>query len=125
MNRFILLAALAGITLSACGSDKDHTIVGGAKEENVTVNTAAVVLPPAIESSKSYRCKDNTVAYIDWLNDKKTADISAKKGGPATRVTAAEAGKAMTAPGYSLTGNKDSASVILERPGKDSQSCKA
>jgi hypothetical protein len=31
----------------------------------------------------------------------------------------------MTAEGYSLTGNKDSTSVTLERPGKGSQACKA
>ena len=123
MNRTLLLAALAATALSACDKS-DHNIVAGSKEDNVTVNVAAVVLPPSIESSQSYRCKDNSVAYIDWLNDKKTADISAKKGGTAIRVVAAEAGKPMTAAGYSLTGTKDSATITLERPGKGSQSCK-
>jgi hypothetical protein len=124
MNRNLLLAALAATALSACDKS-DHNIVAGSKEDNVTVNAAAVVLPPSIESSQSYRCKDNSVAYIDWLSDKKSADISATKGGTATRVTSAEAGKAMTAAGYSLTGTKDSKSVTLERPGKGSQACKA
>ena len=123
MNRIIIIAALATTAITAC-SKSDHTIVAGAKEENVTVNTA-IVLPPAIESSKSYRCKDNTVVYIDWLNDKKTADIRASKAGSASRVISAEAGKPMTAVGYSLTGTKDMASVTVERPGKGSQSCKA
>ncbi|MEO6248107.1 MAG: hypothetical protein ABIO85_05940 [Sphingomicrobium sp.] len=124
MNRILLLTALAATALSACDKS-DHTIVAGSKEDNSTVNAAAVVLPPAIASSQSYRCKDNSVAYIDWLDDQKTADISAKKGGPATRVVSAEAGMAMTAEGYSLTGTKDSTSVTLERPGKGSQNCKA
>ncbi|MDP9162857.1 MAG: hypothetical protein M3N06_02035 [Pseudomonadota bacterium] len=124
MNRTLLLAALAATALSACDKS-DHNIVAGSKEDNVTVNTAAVVLPPSIESSQSYRCKDNSVVYIDWLNDKKTADVSATKGGTATRLTSAEAGKAMTAAGYSLTGTKDSKSITLERPGKASQSCKS
>ena len=124
MNRIIILTALGASLLSACNKS-DHTIVAGSKEDNVTVNTANVVLPPAIESSQSYRCKDNSVVYIDWLNDKKTADIRAKKDGEATRVTAAEAGKAMTAAGYSLTGDKDAKTVTVERPGKGSQSCKA
>jgi len=124
MNRVLLLSALATIALTACGKS-DHNIVAGSKEDNATVNPAAVVLPPAIEASKSYRCKDNSVVYIDWLDDKKTADISAKKGGPATRVTSAEAGKAMTAAGYSLTGTKDSTAITLDRLGKGSQSCKA
>jgi len=124
MNRTLLLSALAATALTACGK-QDHNIVAGSKEDNATVNAAAVVLPPAIEASKSYRCKDNSVVYIDWLNDKKTADISATKGGTATRVTSAETGKAMTAAGYSLTGTKDSAAITVERPGKGSQSCKA
>lgn len=124
MKRTLLLSALAVTALAAC-SKENHTIVAGSKEDNATVNVAAVVLPPAIESSQSYRCKDNSVAYIDWLDDKKTADISAKKGGTAIRVVAAEAGKPMIAEGYSLTGTKDSASVTLDRPGKGSQSCKA
>ena len=124
MCRTLIITALAATALTACGKD-DHTIVAGSKEDNVTVNAAAIVMPPAIESTKSYRCKDNTVIYIDWLDDKKTADIRASKAGSATRVTSAEAGKPLAAVGYSLTGTKDSGSVTVERPGKGSQSCKA
>lgn len=124
MYRTLIITALAATALTACGKD-DHTIVAGSKEDNVTVNAAAIVMPPAIESTKSYRCKDNTVIYIDWLDDKKTADIRASKAGSATRVTSAEAGKPLAAVGYSLTGTKDSGSVTVERPGKGSQSCKA
>ncbi len=124
MNRTLIIAALAATAITAC-SKSDHTIVAGSKDDGVTVNTAAIVMPPAIESTKSYRCKDNTVVYIDWLNDKKTADIRASKAGSASRVVSAEAGKPMTAAGYSLTGTKDSASVTVERPDKGSQSCKA
>ena len=124
MNRTLIIAALAGVTLSAC-SQENHNIVAGSKDDNSALNTVAVVLPPAIEASKSYRCKDNSVVYIDWLNDKKTADIRSKKEGAASRVVSAEAGKPMTAAGYSLTGTKDSASITVQRPGKPSQSCEA
>ena len=27
------------------------------------------MLPPAIAASKTYRCKDNSLVYIDWLSD--------------------------------------------------------
>ena len=124
MNRTLIIAALAATALTACNK-ASHTIVAGSKDDNVTVNTANVVLPPAIEASKSYRCKDNTVVYIDWLDDKKTADIRASKEGSASRVTSTEAGKAMAGAGYSLTGTKDSGSVTVERPSKGSQTCKA
>ena len=125
MNRMILTALFAATALAGCNK-QDHTIVAGADTaDGNVVNTANVVLPPAIEASKSYRCKDNTVVYIDWLNDKKTADIRPSKEGTATRVIAAEAGKAMTAAGYSLTGASDAATVTVERPGKGSISCKS
>lgn len=124
MKSTLILAALAATALGAC-SKKDQSAAGGNTAANATVNVANVVLPPAIEASKSYRCKDNSVVYIDWLNDKKTADIRASKAGSASRVISAEAGKPMTAVGYSLTGTKDMASVTVERPGKGSQSCKA
>jgi hypothetical protein len=124
MNRIISFALIAAAALAGC-DQKSHTIVAGTPDDNTAaINTANVQLPPAIEASKSYRCKDNSVVYIDWLNDKKTADIRATKTGEPTRVTAAEAGKAMTAAGYSLTGDSAASTVTVERPGKGSQSCK-
>lgn len=126
MNRTpLLLAAIAAAALAGCNKES-HTIVAGNPDDNVNaVNTAAVQLPPAIEASKSYRCKDNSIVYVDWLNDKKTADIRASKTGEPTRVTSPEAGKPMAAGGYSLTGTSEASTVTIERPGKGSQSCKA
>jgi hypothetical protein len=124
MNRTIPLAIIVSAAALAGCNKTNHTIVAGPRETPVA-NVADVVLPPAIEASKSYRCKDNSVVYIDWLNDKKTADIRATKAGSASRVVSTEAGKPMTAAGYSLTGTKDSASVNVERPGMGSQSCKS
>jgi hypothetical protein len=124
MNRIIPFTLIAAAALAGC-DQQSHTIVAGSPDDNTTaVNTANIQLPPAIEASKSYRCKDNTVVYIDWLNDKKTADIRDAKSGAPTRLTAAEAGKAMTAAGYSLTGNSTASTITVERPGKGSQSCK-
>lgn len=126
MNRTLTLALIATAALAGC-SKEDHTIVAGTREsrETNTVDPSTIKLPPAIEASKSYRCKDNSVVYVDWLNDKMTADIRDKKIAPATRVTTAEAGKPMTAEGYSLSGTSTASSVTVERPGKGSQSCTA
>ena len=35
---------------------------------NIAAN-APVALPPSITGSKSYRCKDNKLIYIDWMSD--------------------------------------------------------
>ena len=123
MNRSILLAIVAAAALAGCNKE-DNTIGSGSPETN-KVDLSTVKLPPAIEASKSYRCKDNSVVYVDWLNDKMTADIRAKKIDTATRVTTAEVGKPMTAEGYSLSGTSSDATVTIDRPGKGSQSCKA
>lgn len=126
MNRTLLLPLFAAAALAGC-KEQSHTITAASPDDQgATVNTAAVVLPPAIEASKSYRCKDNSLVYIDWLNDKKTADIRAgSKTADPKRVLAPEAGKAFVAEGYSLTGTSDGSTITLARPGKESQSCKA
>ena len=76
---FLALAAAASlVSLTAC-DNKDHTIVaGGRRRQTADVNAANVVLPPAITASKTYRCKDNSLVYIDWLSDG-TARVKAAK----------------------------------------------
>ncbi len=114
-------AALAGCT-------EDHTVNAGGPEgeaANAAAN-ANVVLPPSILLSKIYRCKDNSIVYVDWLSDNKSANLRTEKNGSPTQLKAAEAGTAMTAEGgYSLTGSGAESSISLTRPGGGSQSCKA
>lgn len=116
----MILTAAAALA----GCNEDHTIRSGPDQGN-TASNAGVVLPPSIVASKIYRCKDNSVVYIDWLSDNKSANFRGEKNGPATNVAAPEAGQPMVAEGYSLTGTSADSSVTLTRPGKGSQSCKA
>ena len=127
MNRTAFALAL-GAAAALAGCDKqDHTIESGVPDPmaNEISNAAPVELPPTIAASKIYRCKDNSVVYIDWLSDSKSANIRTDKNGPATHVMGPEADKPMVAEGYSLSGSATAASVTLARPGKGSQSCKA
>lgn len=66
----LLLALAATVALAGCNKE-DHTIVAGVPGDNATadVNLANVQLPPSISSSKTYRCKDNSVVRVDWLSD--------------------------------------------------------
>ena len=121
----LVLALIAAAALAGC-DQSSHNIGANEGNEANAVNVANVALPPPIAASKVYRCKDNSIVYIDWVADNKSADIRAEKNGAPTRVTAAEEGKPMTAEGgYSLTGSVSASSVTLARPGKGSQSCKA
>lgn len=115
----LLLALTAAAALAGCNQADQAP-----EPANETAN-APIVLPPAIAHSKIYRCKDNSVVYIDWLSDNLSANIRTEKNGPPTHVAAPAAGEPMVAEGYSLTGAGADSSVTLTRPGKGSQSCKA
>lgn len=65
----LMLALVATVALAGCNKE-DHTIVAGPPSDNTSdVNLANVQLPPSINSSKTYRCKDNSVLRVDWLSD--------------------------------------------------------
>ena len=124
----LLLALAATAALAGCGNNDDHTIVAGPDGDVANQSPAAnapVALPPSIASSKIYRCKDNSVVYIDWLSDNKSANFRAKQTDVPVTQSAPEAGQPMVADGYSLTGTPEAGSVTLARPGKGSQSCSA
>ena len=125
MTRTLTLAIAAAAALAGCNKE-DQSAAQAAEAEAANAAAAAPVeLPPSIAASKIYRCKDNSVVYIDWLSDNKSANVRTEKNGAPTQVKAAEAGEAMVAEGYSLTGNATAGSVTLTRPGSGSQSCKA
>ena len=109
MNKlFFVFAATAA--LAAC-DNSDHTLVqGGEKPE---INTAGVVLPPSIAASKAYRCKDNSLVYLDWLSDG-TARIKNSKDEAGTSVKVGEDGP------QSVKGDAAATTVTI-----NGKSCKA
>jgi hypothetical protein len=123
-----IITLVAAAALAGCNSADHNIVVGGEPDDNQT-NVAAnanVELPPAIAASKTYRCADNKLVYVDWLADNKSANIRTEQNGNPTSVKAAEAGKPMTAPGgFELSGSPTAASVKIAVPGHPSQSCKA
>lgn len=129
MNRTALTLVIAAAAALAGCNKQDHTIQSGGPDDpmgNALANAAPVELPPSIAHSGIYRCKDNSVVYVDWLDDSKTTNLRTSKDGTPLQLKSAEAGKPMIADGgYSLTGTKDSTAITLARPGKGSQSCKA
>ena len=126
MTRTITMLALAAAaTLAGCNNE-DHTIVAGGPHDPMANQTnTPVELPPAIAASKIYRCKDNSVVYIDWLSDNKSANFRTERTAPPTQLKAPEAGQPMVAEGgYSLEGTAAASSITLARPGGGSQTCR-
>lgn len=124
-SKFLTATLLAAAALAGCDK-QSHTIVAenpGDKSAPEVAKIDPASLPPAIEATKSYRCDDGSVAYVDWMADKMTANIRAGKTGTPTQVKTAAAGTPMTAEGASLTGSVTSGSVHITLPGKGAQKC--
>jgi hypothetical protein len=115
------------LTLAACNSQPENIVVGPPDDMKDQLATAKKVeLPPAMLASKSYRCGDNSLAYVDWYADDKSAGIHKAKGDAPTIVKAPEPGKEMTADGgFALTGDAKAASISITMPGKGKRSCDA
>jgi hypothetical protein len=124
-NRSLLLAAAiaAVLPLAACSNEPETVVQGPADPQAEALNSAAPVeLPPAIQATRTYRCKDNSLLYAEFLTNN-SARVRAEQGADPTILTAAAEGQPYTAEGYSLSGN--GTTVTYAAPGKPSQSCKA
>jgi uncharacterized protein (DUF2345 family) len=120
---FSTAAALALLSLAACNNEPETVSTRGADPQAEQLKTAPKVeLPPAIAASRTYRCKDNSLVYIDFYTNN-TATFRTEQGGTATTLTAAEAGQPYTAEGHSVSAN--AANITLTAPGKGTLSCKA
>ncbi len=125
-TRLSAAASLAAVLLlSACNS-KPETVTTGAYDPDAATVAAAppVALPPAIQDSRTYRCKDNSLVYVDFFAGGTEANFRTEKGGTPTKLTAPAAGQPLTAEGgYSVGGN--AVTTDIASPGKPAQSCKA
>ena len=126
-NLITTLGLVAAAALAGCNNE-NHNIVASGPDEGAPVNAATtnIQLPPSIAASKTYRCADNKLVYVDWMSDNKSANVRTEQGGVPTQVTAAEPGKPMTGPaGYSVSGSASASSATIAVPGHGAQSCKA
>jgi hypothetical protein len=107
MTRNLTLLLLGFAALAGCNSES-HTIVANEAPDPMAdqlANAPAVELPPAIAASKTYRCKDNSLLYVEWYSDG-SARVKAAKGEAGTQVPAPVEGA--TSP---LTGDAKTPSI--------------
>jgi len=95
LMRFVApLAIAAVITLTGCEQKPETMNVGtGDPMAAELANAAPVEAPPMIKTSHSYRCKDNSLIFVDFMTDDKTASFKSTKEGAITVLRATEAGK--------------------------------
>ena len=127
MNKAPLVAAAsiaALLSLGACNSEPE-TITAGTVDPQAEALKKAPPLteaPPMIKASRTFRCKDNSLVYVDFYTNS-TAKVRTEKDGAPTVLTAQGGKPPFTAEGWSLSDNADQ--VSLSAPAKGSQSCKA
>ena len=116
MTRALTLVALAATAALAACDNSDHTIVAGPNVSdpmaNAVENLEDVKLPAAIVASNAYRCKDNSLVYIDWLNDD-TARLKPERNGVGTTVTKGEDGS-YAGEGRTLSGTHTDQTVTID-----------
>ena len=129
MIRKLSLIAMAAATLAACNNKPIEGKGPPDPMERELANAAPVELPPAIASSKTYRCKDNSLVTIDWLHGGKGAyvhgeGLSQTWVKPAEPVEGKPASAELTAEGgYALTGEAAASSITVTLPGKGKRVC--
>ncbi|MGE4322790.1 MAG: hypothetical protein AB7E60_07120 [Sphingobium sp.] len=127
MKYYIPLIAAATISLlSACNNNGEPEVVGGPADPLAAqlANAGDLELPPSVKESHQYRCKDNSLIFVDFMSDDKTAILRTERDGTPTRLTAAEAGAPFIADGgYEVTGTGKQ--ITANVAGKGALSCKA
>jgi len=124
MKKPILLAAAAMLTVSLAACDqKAETLTAQAPDPQADALAKApkVELPPSIKASVTFRCKDNSLVYVDFMSGNKIAEFRTAKDAPYIKLTADKAGDPLVADGYSMKGTPES--ITLTQPGKASQTC--
>ncbi len=121
MQKTLLLiaASAATLALAAC-NDQPETINQYDAQAQALENAAPVELPPAITASRTYRCSDNSLVYVDFYNDN-TAQLRTSQTGDTTVLTAAGGNPPYTAEGHSVSANAEN--VRITAPGKNNLSC--
>lgn len=124
MKRIAPLSALAAVLmLAACGKPEPEVVdTNPDPMANEIANAAPVELPPAVTDSGIYRCKDNSIVYVDFLGDKTMANVRTEKDGTPVQVKAGPEGGAMTGgEGFSVTGTGKTIQIAVK--GGAAQSC--
>ena len=121
----LAIAAAAALTLAAC-ENKPEEVTSTAPDPMASqlANAAPVELPPAMTASKTLRCGDNSLIYVNFFQGDKQAQVRTSEKEPFTMLKAAEAGQPYEGEGgWKLSGSPSSVSVTI--PGKGTKTCHA
>lgn len=113
----LLQLCLVLVALPAC-SNKGN----GIPPDNASAPVSTPSLPPSISASHTYRCNDNSLAFIDFMSDRTTLDLRGSKEAPPARMTA-------PAPGLPFVGDETTAivngkTIVLQQYKRPTRKCR-
>lgn len=89
-----LALGAALLALAACNNGPETMNTGTGDPDAAELANAAPPPPlPMIKASHTYRCKDNSLIFVDFMTDDVSASFKSTKDGPITALKAPEAGK--------------------------------
>ena len=123
-HRFLAAGAIAAaLLLAACNNSSEPEVINTNVDpmaEQLKKAPPVKELPPAIASSKAYRCSDNSLFFVEFLTNN-SARLRTVRGGEFVTLTAEGANAPYTAEGHSVSGSGDE--VRITAPGKNNLSC--
>lgn len=119
---FVAASLAAFLTLAACSSEPEVVDTNPDPQAEALANAPPVEAPPMIQASRTYRCRDNSLVYIDFYTNN-TARVRAERGEAGTLLTAPEAEQPYTAEGYSVSGSGEQ--ISYTSPTGGTQTCNA
>ena len=116
-------AAALALTLGACQKNKPEVIDTRAPDPLASqlANAAPVELPPSMVASVTFRCKDNSLVYVDFFKGNTQANLKLKKTDTPIILKADKDGDPLAANGYSMTGDQDA--IKLTKPDGTTLEC--
>ena len=116
----IIAAAAATVTLAACNSEPESVNRYDAQAKALE-NAQPVAPPPMIVASHTYRCRDNSLIYVDFYTDN-TANLRLTENGERIPLTTEGGQPPYTGGGYSVSGSGEN--ITFGRPNGEI-SCRA
>ena len=83
----ILCSTLLIAAAALAGCEQETITANGPYDPQANATNEGVTLPPSITASRAYRCKDNSLVYVDWYSDG-TARVKAARNEVGTPATA-------------------------------------
>jgi uncharacterized lipoprotein len=110
-SRTLAAAAIAALaSLAACHQPEVITVNQYDPQAEALKNAPPVAPPPMIQATKTYRCADNSLYFVDFYTDN-TATIRTSREGSPTRLESSNGEPPFTGGGNSVSATGDRVTI--------------